>query len=204
MRRALAFFGAFNPPTNAHLELARYALEKTGLETVIFVPSRSSYIRGEQGKDYAWPDRERLAMLQAAAKTRPWMEVTGWEMEQDHQPRTYETLLELKAEGVNAALLIGSDKLAELGSKWQYVKEIAEEFGIVCLERGGDDCGEIIRASEFLTQLKDRIRVLKTPEETKGISSTQVRKRITNGESPEGLVPPEILAMLVRERKEQQ
>ena len=55
MKKALAFFGAFNPPTTAHLELARYALEQTGRETVVFVPSRSAYIREEQGKDYAYP-----------------------------------------------------------------------------------------------------------------------------------------------------
>ena len=51
MKKALAFFGAFNPPTTAHLELARYALEQTGRESVVFVPSRSAYIREEQGKD---------------------------------------------------------------------------------------------------------------------------------------------------------
>ena len=48
----LAFFGAFNPPTVAHLELARFALEALGAEQVIFVPSKSMYIRGKQGKDF--------------------------------------------------------------------------------------------------------------------------------------------------------
>lgn len=38
MSGALAFFGAFNPPTVAHLELARFALEQTGRERAIFVP----------------------------------------------------------------------------------------------------------------------------------------------------------------------
>ena len=50
MKQALAFFGAFNPPTLAHLELAEYALAGTGRETVVFVPSRSAYIREDQGK----------------------------------------------------------------------------------------------------------------------------------------------------------
>ena len=76
MKKALAFFGAFNPPTTAHLELAHYALEQTGRESVVFVPSRSAYIREEQGKDYAYSDRARLAMLRAAREKRPWMAVT--------------------------------------------------------------------------------------------------------------------------------
>ena len=39
MKKALAFFGAFNPPTKAHLELARYAMEKTGakVETTLMI-----------------------------------------------------------------------------------------------------------------------------------------------------------------------
>ena len=83
MKKALAFFGAFNPPTTAHLELARYALEQTGRETVVFVPSRSAYIREEQGKDYAYSDRARLAMLRAAREKRPWMAVTEYELTLD-------------------------------------------------------------------------------------------------------------------------
>jgi len=196
MREALAFFGAFNPPTTAHLELARYAMEQTGRDTVIFVPSRSAYIREEQGKDFAFSDRQRLKMLRVAAEGRPWMEVTDWEMRQDRQPRTYKTLCHLRAEGIHAALLMGSDKLKELEHGWQQVKEIAEEFGIVCLARGGDDCGEIIRGSAFLTALEKRICTVRTPEKMKGISSTKVREIVSRGERPEGLVPPEILRLL--------
>ena len=202
MKKALAFFGAFNPPTTAHLELARYALEQTGRESVVFVPSRSAYIREEQGKDYAYSDRARLAMLRAAREKRPWMAVTDYELTLDHQPRSYETLCRLKEEGYEAALLMGSDKLAELETGWKYVREIAEEFGIVCMERAEDDCGEIIRNSAFLTELMPYITVLKTPEETKNISSTQVRELITRGETPEGLVPGEILELLGTEKKE--
>ncbi|MBP5727650.1 MAG: nicotinate (nicotinamide) nucleotide adenylyltransferase, partial [Clostridia bacterium] len=202
MKKALAFFGAFNPPTTAHIELARYAMEQTGRETVVFVPSRSAYIREEQGKDYAYSDRARLAMLRAAREKRPWMAVTDYELTLDHQPRSYETLCRLKEEGYDAALLMGSDKLTELETGWKYVREIAEEFGIVCMERAGDDCGKIIRSSAFLTELMPYITVLKTPEETKNISSTQVRELITRGETPEGLVPGEILDLLGTERKE--
>ena len=193
MKKALAFFGAFNPPTTAHLELARYALEKTGRDTVVFVPSKAAYIRENQGKNFAWSDDGRLAMLRAAAETRPWMTVTDWEMTREKQPRSYETLRHLKEEGVDASLLIGSDKLAELEHGWLHVKEIAEEFGIVCLTRGGDDCGRMIRESAFLRALAPYIRVLETPEETRGISSTQVRSQIERGERPEGTVPAEIL-----------
>ena len=196
----LAFFGAFNPPTVAHLDLARFALEATGAEQVVFVPSKAVYIRGEQGKDFAYTDTERLAMLRKAAETRPWMTVTDWEMRQDRQPRTYETLCGLRDEGSPAKLLMGSDKLPELENGWLHVQEIVQEFGIVCLTRGGDECEEMIRQDPYLRTLSGGIRVLETPEETRGISSTEVRRRIREIRRIEqelaGLVPPEIRPLL--------
>ena len=199
----LAFFGAFNPPTRAHISLARYAVEQTGAERVIFVPSRSVYIRGEQGKDFVYSDSERLNMLRAAAEKESWMEVSAWEMEQDHQPRTYETLCHFRQQGHTPALLMGSDKLKELETGWRHVVEIAREFGIVCLTRGGDNCAELIQSSDFLRLLASRIRLLETPEETRQVSSTEVRKKIAEIQKLtteiRGMVPREILPLILPE-----
>lgn len=197
----LAFFGAFNPPTVAHLELARFAREKTGAEQAVFVPSRAVYIREAQGKDYAYTDAQRLAMLRAAAEKRPWMAVTDWEMRQERQPRSYETLCHLREEeGGPVKLLMGSDKLPELEHGWLHVEEIVREFGIVCLTRGADECGRMLREDPYLRSLADGIMVLETPESLRGVSSTEVRKRIREirrmEEELERLVPPEIRELL--------
>ena len=197
----LAFFGAFNPPTVAHLELARFAREKTGAEQAVFVPSRAVYIREAQGKDYAYTDAQRLTMLRAAAEKRPWMAVTDWEMRQERQPRSYETLCHLREEeGGPVKLLMGSDKLPELEHGWLHVEEIVREFGIVCLTRGADECGRMLREDPYLRSLADGIMVLETPESLRGVSSTEVRKRIREirrmEEELERLVPPEIRELL--------
>lgn len=196
----LAFFGAFNPPTTAHLDLARFAMEKTEAEQVIFVPSRAVYICRDQGKDFAYQDEERLAMLRKAAESRPWMTVTDWEMKQERQPRTYETLCHLREEGRGATLLMGSDKLPELEKGWLHVEEIVREFGIVCLTRGRDECRRMLREDPYLNRLSDGIRVLETPEDTRRISSTEVRRRIREirrlEEELAGMIPPEIRPML--------
>ena len=197
---ALAFFGAFNPPTAAHLELARFALEAAGREKAVFVPSRSDYIRNAQGKDFAYDGGQRLAMLRAAAETRPWMDVTDWELRQENQPRTYRTLCHLREDGYDAALLMGSDKLPELEHGWLYTEEIAREFGIVCLTRGSDECGRMIRENPYLRSLAPYIRILETPEETRNVSSTQVRRLVREirekQEELERITPPEILPLL--------
>ena len=200
MTKALAFFGAFNPPTQAHLLLADHARTATGRESVIFVPSRSAYIRNDQGKDYAYQDDVRLEMLQAASKNRPWMQVTDWEMRQASQPRTYDTLCHLRSEGIHAALLLGSDKLLELETGWLHVKEIAGEFGIVCLPRSEDDPERWLREDPFLKEIAPWVQVIPSPMEMRHISSTKVRQLIREIEEREAtlkqLVPPEIFEML--------
>ncbi len=207
MTKALAFFGAFNPPTVAHLRLAEFALRETGREQVIFVPSKAVYIRDEQGKDFAYSDERRLTMLRFAAQSRPWMRVTGWEMTRPRQPRTYETLCHLRSEeGVEASLLLGSDKLPELEHGWQNVEDIAKEFGIVCLPRGEDRCGEMIEKDAYLRSLAPYITVLHTPDETNTVSSTAVRRRVAEiqiiKKEIETLVPEEILPLLLQEQEE--
>ena len=200
MIRALAFFGAFNPPTVAHVGLADAARRKTGRDCVVFVPSQSVYIREEQGKDFAYSEQERLRMLREAAESRPWMRVTDWELKQERQPRTYETLRHLREEGYDPALLLGSDKLPELEHGWRHVAEICREFGIVCLTRGRDECGKMIREDPYLAGLAPWIEVLETPEETKEISSTEVRKRVAQIRELQreirAMVPPEIVPLL--------
>ena len=204
MKNVLAFFGAFNPPTRAHLELADFAWRTAGKEGVVFVPSRTDYIRDNQGKDAAYSNEERMEMLQKLAENRPWMHVCDWELHQAEQPRTYHTLCYLREEGYMPSLLMGSDKLRELSTGWRYVPEIAREFGIVCLARGTDSCPEIIRNDPFLRAISDRIILPDIPDDWRGISSTAVRETLRQPENTEelftGLVPDEIRTMVRRKQ----
>lgn len=201
MKRVLAFFGAFNPPTTGHLEASEYAFRQTGREGVLFVPSKSDYIRYSQRKDAALSDETRLEMLEALSKTRPWMSYTDIEIKSEIQPRTYETLVRLKSLGYAPSLLVGSDKLTELESKWVNVDKIISEFGIVCLSRGDDECEKILSESPFLSSFKSGIELVKTPDSLHHISSTRVRQALTDINSlPEDtarMIPPEILPLLL-------
>ncbi len=200
MKRVLAFFGAFNPPTHAHVDLARFAMEQTGREGVIFVPSKSAYIEGDQGKDYAYSDALRLKMLHVLAGNRPWMRYTDREIRAAAQPRTYETLCGLRDEGYEPALLLGSDKLPELEHIWRHVDDIAREFGFVCLARGGDAFGRMIAEDPYLSALAPFIRVLETPGELRDVSSSSVRERMARIRELKreiiDMVPGDILGLL--------
>lgn len=197
MEKDLAFFGAFNPPTLAHLRLAEFALEKTGARQVLFVPSKSVYILHSQGKDFAYSDAARLRMLEAAAGKRPDMKVIPWETQAPEQPRSYRTLCALREAGYDPVLLIGSDKLAELET-WFMAESIFREFGVVCLVRGDDRCESIISESAFLSRMRERVTVIATPDDFRGISSSAVRAKVLRGERNglSEMVAPEILDLL--------
>lgn len=176
MSRSLAFFGAFNPPTRAHIDLAEFALQETGSKDVIFVPSKSTYIKEDQKKSFAFSDEDRIDMLKRIADNRSWMRWTDIEMRQSEQPRTYNTLCMLRDLGETPSLLLGADKLEELEHLWRNVNKIAEEFGIVCMDRSDIDCESVIQNSPFLTSLN--IRVVHVPSAYKNISSSQIRSSL--------------------------
>lgn len=198
MPTSLAFFGAFNPPTVAHIDLAEFAMKALGMNRVFFVPSQSAYISGFQGKEFAFSDEERLSMLNTIAAARPWMRVFDWEMKQEKQPRTYDTLCRLRDEGESPSLLIGADKLIELETKWLFTREISDEFGIVCMDRGADECGEIIRSSAFLQNLN--LTCLAVPDAYHGISSTSARKYLRQIQEAKdalnAILPPELSGLI--------
>lgn len=174
MARSLAFFGAFNPPTRAHIDLAEVAREAVSAEDVIFVPSKSVYIRDEQKKSFVFSDEDRIEMLKRITADRPKARWTDIEMKQAEQPRTYHTLCMLRDQGEDPALLIGADKLPELEHLWCYVREMADEFGIVCMDRGDMDCESIIRESPFLSSL--HLQVVHVPDIYRNVSSTRIRE----------------------------
>ena len=175
MIQALAFCGAFNPPSIAHIRLAEYAMKETGAEKVVFVPSKMSYIQEEQKKDRALSDRERLYLLNRISEMNPWILVSSYELMQPEQPRTYQTLKHLESEGIRASLLLGSDKLPEFEHGWCHIPEIAREFGIVCLTRNHDDAEKLIASDPFLSGISAGIRLLHAPAEWQEVSSSRIR-----------------------------
>ncbi len=198
MKRVLAFFGAFNPPTLAHIALAEKAVRDSGREGVVFVPSKQSYITDKQKKNFAFDDALRLRMLRLLAESRPWMEVSDMELKSPVQLRTYETLCRLRDEaGYAPSLLVGTDKLAEMDTAWRYVDEILDDFGLVCLQRSGDDARDIIARSARLKEKQARIAIVSTPENLQTISSTAVREKLGEmaalREALTKMVPEEII-----------
>lgn len=202
MKKALFFGGAFNPMSLAHLYLADEVRKTLGYEYVIFVPSKSKYILQTEGKSFSYTEKERYEMLLAVSRHHPWMIVSDIEIAQKEQSRTYFTLKKLKEEGYDLKLLMGSDWLEGLESKWLYIDEILDEFGIVVIKRNHDDINAIMNKSEYLQQRKDRFLFLETKRDYQSLSSSKIRLLLQEGrlEEAKNYVPIEILPWLERKQ----
>ena len=172
--------GAFNPPTEAHLALARAAFAH--VDRVIFVLPRTL-----PHKSYAGvPFETRLELLKAATAGEPRFVVT------DTAGGLFiDIARELKAAlPPNAGLhfLCGCDA-AERIVNWDYgtpgaFEAMLEEFGLLVAPRGAD---------YFIDDRhKPRIANIDLAPAYQAMSATEVRERIRHGQEWQHLVPPSI------------
>jgi hypothetical protein len=95
-----AYPGSFNPPTVAHLAIAEAAIGRAGLARVDLIVSRRTL--GKETVEV--PDFEdRLAVLEAVARSRPWLGVRVTDAQ----------LIADLAEGYDA-VIVGADKWAQI------------------------------------------------------------------------------------------
>lgn len=178
--------GTFNPPTRAHLALARAALER--VDEVVFVLPRALPHKAWDGA--AFEDRIRMLELALAAEPRFSIATArgGLFIEIARECR------EAYGSGVEIFFLCGRDA-AERVANWDYGSPGAfadqlREFQLLVAPRGG--------AYPPPAELRGRVHPLPMPGEYDECSATGVRERIRSDRPWKHLVPPEI-ADLVRE-----
>lgn len=187
------FGGAFNPPANSHLSLAKQILEKNNMvEKVIFVPVNVKY-----NKDGLASNEARFSMLQEICKNVQGLEVSRIELDSKRQLYTLETLRLIKEQYKEHEIyfVLGSDNLKMLET-WHNADTLLKEFKILVLERGEDKTEEIIEENNFLKKYKDSIMKLSNINKI-DLSSTEIREKLKKGETIEDLVPKEILKQVL-------
>ena len=190
MKNIIAVFGgAFNPPTIAHINLAKQILNSIkNTEKVVFVPVSTKY-----NKNGLASDEDRYNMLKSVIDKNEHFELSDIELKQPRQLNTIETLKLLQKEYPNNVLyfVIGTDNLKEL-SNWAFPEELVTKFKLLVLERGDDNFEKIIEKDEFLTKHQNSFISLKENIRT-NLSSSFVRKKLKEGKSVKYLIPEEVL-----------
>jgi nicotinate-nucleotide adenylyltransferase len=123
LQRIGVFGGAFDPPHNMHLALARTALQQLQLDALYVFPTGHAWHKSRTLS----PAVHRLAMAQLAFGDIPKVVVDPREIRREGPTYTIDTLNELRAEQPQAELflLMGEDQAARLPS-WHGWRDIVQ------------------------------------------------------------------------------
>ena len=174
--------GTFDPVHNAHLAMARAALDHLKLDHVLFIPTGQTRYRPPS----ATPGRDRATMLRLAIQDDPRLGVDERELRPEATGYTLDTLRALRSELGDAELylLMGADQYEKLGT-WQRPDEVRRLARIRVFGRPG-------------IQLNGGAEIV--PMDPMPVSASEIRARARRGEGLDGLVPPAVANYIERHR----
>jgi nicotinate-nucleotide adenylyltransferase len=183
--------GTFNPPHLAHLLSASEAADQLGLERVLLIPVFApphKEVERDPGPDV----RAELCELAVAGDGR--LGVSRIELERGGRSYTVDTLRALHATHLDTELtfIVGGDMALSLPT-WREPAEILRLARLAVAERSGVARQDILdRLRATLGAVEDRIDFFEMPR--LDLSSSEIRRRITDGRSVRYLVPEAVAA----------
>ncbi|MDP2936254.1 MAG: nicotinate-nucleotide adenylyltransferase [Dehalococcoidia bacterium] len=178
--------GTFDPIHIGHLIVAEEVRVQLGLDKVLFIPARQSPLKQDR---LSSPVEDRLAMVEMAVASNPFFEVSRIELERDSPSYTIETvrfLLKRSGPGTSIYFLVGLDQAMALPN-WKDPLPLMEICRLVFLSRPGWPPLDFESLDRHIPRARERILSIEVP--AIGISSTEIRKRVSRGVSIKYLVP---------------
>ena len=176
--------GTFDPVHNAHLAMARAALEGLPVQEILFVPTLAPLYRNPPVASA----QHRLAMLKLALQSDLRLRIDERELAPGVSGYTADTLKSLRSEigsAVPLYLLVGADQYAALPT-WHRPDEVKRLSRIAVFARPGF---KAIGADAEMVPMKPL-----------PISASEIRARAARGEALSGLVPPAVASYITKHR----
>lgn len=146
----IVFGGAFNPVTNAHIEVYKYVMTKMDADEFIFLPVSNAYTKSELASDF-----HRLNMLELAVKDYNNISISRLEIEDSDYLGTYQSLIRLSDKyNTDIAFVVGADNIVNM-DRWINVEGILSEFKIIILRRNKIDINKLINEDKVLNKHKN-------------------------------------------------
>lgn len=176
------FGGAFDPPHNGHVELARAAMYRFGLDPLLVL------VVAAPGHRPVETDVEaRLELARAAFGDFP-----GTEVRREDHAFTVDSVRDGVYDG--AIFLVGADEFADFLT-WKEPREVLEHVRLAVATRPGFPRERLEPVLEELGR-PDRVELFEIAAIP--VSSTQIRSRIRNGQPIDEHVPPAVAAAIDR------
>lgn len=189
--------GTFDPIHNAHLIIAEQARRKAALDQVLFIPAGDPWLRKDPN---ITPKELRLEMTRLAVEGEGGFSVSSIEVERPGPTYTVETIEALVAEWspeVEPTLILGIDAVLAL-HRWRDPERLLGLCGVTAVLRPGHQEDSLAEIKKALPSLEKKMTII--GESGTPISGTDIRERIKNGKSIEGLVP-EAVARFIENKK---
>jgi nicotinate-nucleotide adenylyltransferase len=175
--------GAFDPPHNGHVTLARRAVELFGLERLLVL-----VVAAPGHKPVETALEQRLVLARAAFADVPRADVVA-----DEHAFTVDSLRDGRFVFGDALFFVGADEFADFLT-WRDPDGVLEWVRLAVATRPGYPRAEL---EDVLARLArpDRVEFFEIPEVP--ASSREIRARVARGEAIDGLVPPSVARLIV-------
>lgn len=175
--------GTFDPIHNGHLVTAEAGLWQFRLDEVVFVPTGQPWMKVDRQVTGA---EDRYLMTVIATASNPRFSVSRIEVDRRGPTYAVETLQELrrKAEGdIELFFITGADAMLEIFT-WKDPEEVLSLAHFIAATRPGYD---MARFEQEAPSSQANVSVMDVP--ALAISSTDIRRRVRQGEPIRYLVP---------------
>lgn len=185
------FGGTFNPLHNAHIQVARVALEQYSLSRIIFVPNG---IPPHKERVLGSSKEDRFEMVRLAVEAIPQFDASRIEVDRDGPSYTIDTIRALKddyPQGI--CFIVGADRLMKLDT-WKEPHELLRSVPFIIAPRSGVSL-DVFDVSPFREAV-----IVPLEMEDVDLSSSGLRERIERGEAIHEWVPAPVARYIEENR----
>ena len=185
------FGGSFNPPTNAHVNLAKKVLEECKLDKVIFVPIGDFHTKNE-----LLPSKERYNMLKLVCENLKDIEVSDIEVGIEKKLYAIDAfrLIEENFKDTNIFFIMGADNFINI-TKWKEFETLISKYKYIILDRENIDIEDFIKSK--LKKYENNFKVIQN-EHHKACSSSKFRKMLKEkDERAKDIIPKEVYDYII-------
>jgi len=175
--------GTFNPVHYGHLAVAAEVVEEFGLDKVSFVPV---YLPPHKDDSDIAPSQDRFQMCLLATRSHHSFSVSSLELERGGKSYSIETVKEfLNIYGKDTSLyfITGADTILEIFT-WKDIEELLQLCEFIVASRPGFPTDGIDK------RVLQRAHLINGPD--LDISSTEIRRRVSEGRNIKYLVPEKV------------
>ena len=183
--RLCVFQGTFNPIHKVHLEIANFAKEQYGFDSVLFIPA---YIPPHKSVDKSLA-AHRFNMVKIAISDFPFFKVSDIEYKRNENSYTYNTILELyKKYDIEGKInfIIGTDAFNKIES-WYKSEDLKKLVHFIVFKRTND-----FKESDFEFLREKGFDFEFASMDFVDVSSTKLRNNLKNHISISDLEIPQV------------